>query len=245
MGWTGEREMLLQARDWGAQREKGRCVELELARKTVLDLEQHVQRLESQLEDEMHRKQREQTQLAREEEEWQENRKREQEAKAQDAQAIRALMSQVQKYEKTVAHLAHTESSSMLSPKSILGLVKPADATQNKAKDLEAKLAVRRQWENEDPRQHGGIILDSVGTTPSADSFERPRTTVGVMLVDNMIDHLVVGGPAYNSRALREGDYIVGVDALQVDAQDLPAAIIGQDEAGSVVTLRVRYLLSK
>jgi hypothetical protein len=65
------------------------------------------------------------------------------------------------------------------------------------------------------------------------------------MLVDNMIDHLVVGGPVYNSRALCEGDYIVGVDALQVDAQDLPGAIIGQDEAGSVVTLRVRYLLSK
>jgi C-terminal processing protease CtpA/Prc len=158
----------------------------------------------------MHTKQREQTQLAREEEEWQENRKREQEAKAQQ-------------YEKTVAHL----------------------------KDLESKLAVRRQWENEDPRQHGGIILDSVGITAAAynaqgmlsavmlnagnshdtrtaspaDSLERPRTTVGVMLVDNMIDDLVVGGPAYNSRALREGDYIVGVDALQVDAQDLPCGV--------------------
>ena len=208
--------------------------------------------------------------LAREEEEWQENRKREQEANAMDAQAIKALMSQVQQHEKAVADLAHTKSSSMLSPKSI-GLLKPADATQNKAKDLESKLAVRRQWENEHPRQHGGSSTkDSIGSTAAAynaqgmlsavvlhagnchdtrtaskaaDSLERP--TVGVMLVDNMIDHLVVGGPVYNSRALCEGDYIVGVDALQVDAQDLPGAIIGQDEAGSVVTLRVRYSFSK
>jgi hypothetical protein len=139
----------------------------------------------------------------------------------------------------------------MLSPNSILGLVKPADATKSKAKHLESKLAVRRQWENEDPRQHDGIILDSVGITAAAynaqemlsavmlhagyshdtrtaspaDSLERLRTIVGVMLVDNMIDDLVVEGPAYNSRALREGDYIVGVDALQVDAQDLPCGV--------------------
>jgi hypothetical protein len=167
-GLTGERKMLLQARDRGAQREKEWCGELELARKTVLDLEQHVQRLEAQLEDEMHRKQREQAQLAREEEEWQENRKREQVANAMDAQAIKALMSQVQQHEKAVADLAHTKSSSMLSPKSI-GLLKPADATQNKAKDLESKLAVRRQWENEDPRQHGGSSTkDSIGSTAAA-----------------------------------------------------------------------------
>ena len=56
----------------------------------------------------------------------------------------------------------------MLSPNSILGLVKPADATQSKAKHLESKLAVRRQWENEDPRQHDGIILDSVVITAAA-----------------------------------------------------------------------------
>ena len=35
--WAGEREMLLQARDRGAQREKEWKVELELEKKTVLE----------------------------------------------------------------------------------------------------------------------------------------------------------------------------------------------------------------
>ena len=41
--WAGEREMLLQARDRGAQREKNWKVELELEKKSVLDLERTAQ----------------------------------------------------------------------------------------------------------------------------------------------------------------------------------------------------------
>ena len=101
------------------------------------------------------------------------------------------------------------------------------------------------------------------------------RTTIGVMLVcalpvpvpapaplrlcqllslavyvptaqtDNMIDNLVVGGPAYQTQRLRKGDLIVAVDGLDVPPEGLPAALIGSDQPGSTVTLRVvRYASS-
>jgi hypothetical protein len=59
-------------------------------------------------------------------------------------------------------------------------------------------------------------------------------------MTDNVIDNLVVGGPAYNTQSLQKGDSIVSVDGVEVEEEELPAAIIGSDEPGSIVTLRVR-----
>jgi C-terminal processing protease CtpA/Prc len=58
------------------------------------------------------------------------------------------------------------------------------------------------------------------------------RTTIGVMLTDNVIDCCVIGGPAYETRKLHKGDVIVAVDGKWIEASDLPAALIGNDEPG-------------
>lgn len=50
----------------------------------------------------------------------------------------------------------------------------------------------------------------------------------------------MVGGPAYNTKALKKGDVILEVDATPVDVERLHQALIGCDLPGSTVTLRVR-----
>jgi len=52
-----------------------------------------------------------------------------------------------------------------------------------------------------------------------------------------------VRGPAY--ALLNKGDLILSVAGAVVEPHDLPAAIIGSDEPGSVVTLRVRRHISR
>jgi len=50
----------------------------------------------------------------------------------------------------------------------------------------------------------------------------------------------VVGGPAYNTRALGKGDVILEVDAMSIDIESLYDALVGSDVPGSTVTLRVK-----
>jgi C-terminal processing protease CtpA/Prc len=50
----------------------------------------------------------------------------------------------------------------------------------------------------------------------------------------------VVGGPAYNTRALDKGDVILEVDAMSIDIESLHDALVGSDVPGSTVTLRVK-----
>jgi hypothetical protein len=60
------------------------------------------------------------------------------------------------------------------------------------------------------------------------------------MLKGTIIDQLVVGGPAYNSRELDRGDFVEAVDSTIVDQDSILKTLIGSDTPGSMVSLTVR-----
>ena len=47
-------------------------------------------------------------------------------------------------------------------------------------------------------------------------SYFRTKSTVGIMLNDCVVDNLVVGGPAFNSRQIQQGDSILKIDGKAV-----------------------------
>ena len=59
------------------------------------------------------------------------------------------------------------------------------------------------------------------------------------MLLGTMIDNLVVGGPAYNSRQLHHGDIILKVDGIPVTQANIHEVLVGHDMPGSPVVLSV------
>jgi C-terminal processing protease CtpA/Prc len=62
---------------------------------------------------------------------------------------------------------------------------------------------------------------------------------VGIILNDNMaIDHMMIGGPAYESGLLEKGDVICEIDHVPVDVEC--GLMLGSDIPGSSVLLTVR-----
>jgi C-terminal processing protease CtpA/Prc len=59
------------------------------------------------------------------------------------------------------------------------------------------------------------------------------------MLLGTMIDNLVVGGPAYNSRQLHHGDVIVKVDGVPVTQSNITEMMVGNDTPGSPVIVSI------
>ena len=59
------------------------------------------------------------------------------------------------------------------------------------------------------------------------------------MLLGTMIDNLVVGGPAYNSRQLHRGDVVLKVDGQPVTQTNIHDAMVGSDVPGSPVVVSV------
>jgi C-terminal processing protease CtpA/Prc len=59
------------------------------------------------------------------------------------------------------------------------------------------------------------------------------------MLLGTMIDNLVVGGPAYNSRQLHHGDVILKVDGVPVTQTNIHEVMVGSDIPGSPILLTV------
>lgn len=66
------------------------------------------------------------------------------------------------------------------------------------------------------------------------------KSTVGMMLVGNTVDNMVIGGPAYNSQKLNKGDVLLKVDDVEVDGERLHDMLIGQDIPGTFLNLTVR-----
>ena len=60
------------------------------------------------------------------------------------------------------------------------------------------------------------------------------------MLSGNVIDNMVLGGPASACGKLRKGDAIVAVDGKPFPPGAVAKALIGLDTPGSVVRVRVR-----
>ena len=63
----------------------------------------------------------------------------------------------------------------------------------------------------------------------------RTKSTVGIMLNDCVIDTLVVGGPAFNSRQIRPGATILKIDGKPVSPENITTHLIGVDIPGSEV----------
>jgi hypothetical protein len=81
--------------------------------------------------------------------------------------------------------------------------------------------------------------LLSVPTATFSSKFSS-RATVGVMFHGNIIESMVVGGPAFNCQELDRGDELLRVDGQPVTEQNRHRLLIGSDLPGSQVTLTVR-----
>jgi len=67
----------------------------------------------------------------------------------------------------------------------------------------------------------------------------RTKSTVGIMLNDCVVDNLVVGGPAFNSRQIQPGDSILKIDGKAVSPDNILTHLVGPDIPGSTVILTV------
>jgi C-terminal processing protease CtpA/Prc len=63
---------------------------------------------------------------------------------------------------------------------------------------------------------------------------------VGIILHGIVIDNVIVGGPAYDSKLLEKGDAILQVDRVDVSAQNIQQFMVGSDVPESTVILTVR-----
>jgi C-terminal processing protease CtpA/Prc len=61
------------------------------------------------------------------------------------------------------------------------------------------------------------------------------RTTLGILLKNCTIDKLVLGGPAWKSKALKIGDEIVKVDGTAVSSASIHDLLIGDDKPGTLL----------
>ncbi len=62
---------------------------------------------------------------------------------------------------------------------------------------------------------------------------------VGMMLNGTRIENMVIGGPAYNCHELKKGDDIIAIDGKPVNKDNVLQCMIGSDQPGSFVTLKV------
>ena len=68
------------------------------------------------------------------------------------------------------------------------------------------------------------------------------RTTCGLMLKYNMIDNMVLGGPAFNTRQLSKGDLILKIDGFACTSkEEIHNLLLGEDIPGTTVTLTVKH----
>ena len=72
-----------------------------------------------------------------------------------------------------------------------------------------------------------------------ANSNNRIKSTVGLVLENCVVVNVVTGGPAFNSREFSKGDKIVSVDGVRVDRSSIHTAVRGLDVVGSEVELGV------
>ena len=65
------------------------------------------------------------------------------------------------------------------------------------------------------------------------------KTTIGIMFDAKcrVIEYVLVGGPAYNSNNVFQGDTIMSVDGQDASTSDLETLLRGIDEPDSLVTL--------
>jgi hypothetical protein len=69
------------------------------------------------------------------------------------------------------------------------------------------------------------------------------RSTCGIMLNHSLIDNIVPGGPAFNSRQLSRGDQILqvdGFDCAEASTDTMHNLLVGSDIPGSTVTVTVK-----
>ena len=60
-----------------------------------------------------------------------------------------------------------------------------------------------------------------------------------MILNGQFVDNTVVGGPAYNSKRISRGDFVLKVNQLPVNDQNVLEVVAGDDTPGSIVQLAI------
>ena len=62
---------------------------------------------------------------------------------------------------------------------------------------------------------------------------------MGIKLDGTLIDHVIVGGPAYNSKQISRGDTVLKVNDIPVTKSNIYELLLGDDVPGSFVDIMV------
>ncbi|EKX36879.1 hypothetical protein GUITHDRAFT_116901 [Guillardia theta CCMP2712] len=80
----------------------------------------------------------------------------------------------------------------------------------------------------------------SVETQTFANASAGSRSTVGIMIKGVVIDNLLTGGPAANSKKMAKGDTILKVDGKSCTSDNVLDLLRGEDVPGSLVVLTLQ-----
>ncbi len=61
----------------------------------------------------------------------------------------------------------------------------------------------------------------------------RDSAQVGIMINGLTVDNLLVGGPAYSSKKMGQGDVILQVDSVNATEQNIRDLLVGNDTPGA------------
>ena len=75
--------------------------------------------------------------------------------------------------------------------------------------------------------------------------FHSDYEQVGILLNGTTVEGLIVGGPAYNSKMLCEGDVILKISGAQATEENIHELLKGGDNPGSSVDITVAPCRSK
>ena len=95
---------------------------------------------------------------------------------------------------------------------------------------------------------HETVHADIFSVPHNSRTLFRNKSTVGIMLHDCTVDGLVIGGPAFLSKAIEKGDVIVKIDNKETSAETILSDLVGSDLPGSTVLLhlnKVRVMTMK
>jgi chromosome segregation ATPase len=95
---------------------------------------------------------------------------------------------------------------------------------------LAKELVAKEHW-----CDHSQAVLDTDNTAAPI----KNQTTVGIAFDGKtcVIENVLVGGPAFNSKKVFKGDKIVSIDSVPVEGKDIIPRLKGSDAPGSVVVV--------
>ena len=69
--------------------------------------------------------------------------------------------------------------------------------------------------------------------------YSKLSSQVGIMINGTTVDNLLVGGPAYSSKKLAQGDIIISVDSTEATEANIVELLVGNDTPGTPMEIVV------